>query len=424
MSDPQKPDDTTAGPEQTPAGAVEPQSADDVAGDPTAPPADETPAEPAPAEQTSAEQASAEQAPVAPPVPWAPPGESGPAAPPVAAPSAPGPAAAPAAAPTAAYPAQPTTAYPAQPTQPTVAYPAQPGSPAQPGGPGQPAYGAPPAASPAGQPGGPGGYPPPPGPAGGSYPPAPKKGGMGLVALVLGIVAIVTAFIPFLNYLTGFVAIAGLVVGIIALVKKRGSRGQSLTGTILSGVALILGPILAVVYTFALFGGLLAAARPGFDATTPSAAPSVEPSELPSEGPSEEPSEDPGTAPSETGPFGETITFTDNLEMTVGEPAPYTLSDTAVGGSQPENVVMDITLVNNTGAEFNSLVTATMTSAGVAGEQIVDFGSEDISLFGPTEPIPAGDTVTFRMAFNVTDSSDLRLEISPGLDYDAIVFER
>lgn len=382
MSDPQKPDENPVRPEDTPTDASD------------------APTDAAPPPPSSDPAAAPPQPPVAPPVPWAGPG--GPAAP-----GSPPPTAAPPAAPTP--PAQPTAAYPTAPVQPP-----QPPQPTQP----TVAYGGPPAGS--------GGYPPAPGqPAAGSYAPPPKKGGLGLVALILGIVAIVTAFIPGLNYLTFFIAVAGLIVGIIALVKKRGSRGQSLTGTILSGVALILGPILAVVYTVAFVSGLAATTLPSaLPSAFPSSEPSTEPSEDPSGEPSEDPSKDPGAAPSTTAVFTDTILFTDNLEMTVGEPAPYTLSETAVGGSQPENVVFDVTLTNNTTADFTPLVTVAMVSAGVDGEQIVDFGPENISLFGPTEPIPVGQTVTFRMGFNVTDPNDLQLEISPGIGYDNILFER
>ena len=62
---------------------------------------------------------------------------------------------------------------------------------------------------------------------------------MGILSIVLGGLALVASWIPFLNYVTVFGAIAGLVFGLIALFRKFGSRALSLTGTIVSGVAFL-----------------------------------------------------------------------------------------------------------------------------------------------------------------------------------------
>lgn len=80
--------------------------------------------------------------------------------------------------------------------------------------------------------------------------PAPQaKNLLGLISLIAGIVAFVGAFVPVLNYLTGIIAIGGIVVGVMALLKKDKPRKAALTGTIVSSVALILSIVLAVVYT-------------------------------------------------------------------------------------------------------------------------------------------------------------------------------
>lgn len=83
--------------------------------------------------------------------------------------------------------------------------------------------------------------------------PAPAKAGngLGIAALVLGILALIGAFIPFLNYGAWFLGLIGLVLGIIGLVQKNRKKGAALTGTILSGVAIILSIVLAIAYTAA-----------------------------------------------------------------------------------------------------------------------------------------------------------------------------
>ncbi|QPZ38305.1 MmpS family transport accessory protein [Paramicrobacterium chengjingii] len=81
-------------------------------------------------------------------------------------------------------------------------------------------------------------------------PPEQKTGnGLGVAALVVGIVAIVGAFIPFVNYASGFIAFVGLVLGIIALCLKGKRKGSAIAGTIISAVALILSIVMAMVYT-------------------------------------------------------------------------------------------------------------------------------------------------------------------------------
>lgn len=95
--------------------------------------------------------------------------------------------------------------------------------------------------------------PPPPAPEQQYAAPAPAKSGngLGIAALVLGILALVGAFIPFLSYGAWFLGLIGLVLGIIGLVQKNKKKGTALTGTILSGVAIILSIILSIVYTAA-----------------------------------------------------------------------------------------------------------------------------------------------------------------------------
>ena len=78
--------------------------------------------------------------------------------------------------------------------------------------------------------------------------------GFGVASLVLGIIGIVGAFIPFLNYVAVVLAIIGIVLGVIGLVVKLRRRGTSIAGLILSAVGLILAVIMIVVYSAIFFG--------------------------------------------------------------------------------------------------------------------------------------------------------------------------
>lgn len=80
--------------------------------------------------------------------------------------------------------------------------------------------------------------------------PAPRSAnGLGLASLILGILAFVGAFIPFINYGSGLIAVIGIVLGAIALSRKGKPKKAAVAGVATSAVALILSIALAVIYT-------------------------------------------------------------------------------------------------------------------------------------------------------------------------------
>lgn len=108
-----------------------------------------------------------------------------------------------------------------------------------------------------------------------STPPSQKSGnGLGLASLIIGIVALVGAVIPLVNYVSGFVAFVGLVLGVIALFLKNRTRGTAIAGSILNLVALILSIVLAIVYTAGLVAGISSAVEDA-EASRASNSPSV-----------------------------------------------------------------------------------------------------------------------------------------------------
>lgn len=84
--------------------------------------------------------------------------------------------------------------------------------------------------------------------------PQPPQGpvtpkGLAITALILGIAALIFAWVPFLGFILGAV---GVILGIMALVKKQ-PKGLGLTGLILSAVAVIAGLIVTIIAAVALF---------------------------------------------------------------------------------------------------------------------------------------------------------------------------
>ena len=100
------------------------------------------------------------------------------------------------------------------------------------------------------QPGPPGGYPPGGYPAGGSppagYPAAGgRRNGIGVAALVFGVVALVLVILLLFSPLGALLGLVAVLLGIIGLVRaNRGeadNRGQAVAGLVTGAVALLLG---------------------------------------------------------------------------------------------------------------------------------------------------------------------------------------
>ena len=65
---------------------------------------------------------------------------------------------------------------------------------------------------------------------------------MGIASLVLGIISLVTGWIPFVCFFTFILAIIGLILGIVDTVKKTKSKspkkGMSIAGLIISAISI------------------------------------------------------------------------------------------------------------------------------------------------------------------------------------------
>ncbi|GAA1739045.1 DUF4190 domain-containing protein [Microcella frigidaquae] len=75
--------------------------------------------------------------------------------------------------------------------------------------------------------------------------PKPRSA-LALWSMIAGIVAMVGAIIPGLSFVAWIPALAAIVLGIIALVKKTPRRGQALTGVILGPVAWLVAIIVSI----------------------------------------------------------------------------------------------------------------------------------------------------------------------------------
>ena len=78
--------------------------------------------------------------------------------------------------------------------------------------------------------------------------PAPRNR-RGLIALVLGIVAVALALAPFASYGAWLVGIAAVVLGVLAVLRPGLPKRAGVAGIVLGAVAVLLSLILSIVYT-------------------------------------------------------------------------------------------------------------------------------------------------------------------------------
>lgn len=148
--------------------------------------------------------------------------------------------------------------------------------------------------------------------------------------------------------------------------------------------------------------------------TNTPAASSAEPTETAS---SAAPEEDDGTAR-----FGQTYTYENGLAVTVGKPKAFKPSQGAAGAESGDPAVkFTVRLVNNTGKKYDPvLFTATVQSGNTEGSQVYDSGK---GIEGtPSTSLLNGREVEFPMVFAVADPKDIVMDVSPGFDYEAVIF--
>ena len=95
---------------------------------------------------------------------------------------------------------------------------------------------------------------------------APRRRGVGIAAVILGSISVLLAIVPLINYLAIVTAILGVILGSVALKRKRRTKGLGIAGLITSLIALVLSVVLATTYTVYVVGFLQTAGLlPGGD---------------------------------------------------------------------------------------------------------------------------------------------------------------
>jgi len=251
-------------------------------------------------------------------------------------------------------------------------------------------------------------------PSGPSRMPEPRKVNvLGVVALVIAAVGFVLACIPFVQ-VAGFVLLPiALVLAIVALFLP-GGKWPAITGLIVSVLGAIAGTIVFAVVTVGVVGQIVdSEVIPEIEEQL-----EEEFSPVPTEEADDSDGESTGVLA-----FGDTQTWDDGVSMTVSGPEPFTPSDLAAGADQAEDVVFTLTITNDSSENVQPVVFSGLESDGVEATRILDVGAEGGQVgIPPTTAVLPGESITWREAWSVADSTSLSMRTAPSFAYEDVTW--
>ncbi|MFF8713606.1 DUF4190 domain-containing protein [Streptomyces sp. NPDC015184] len=248
----------------------------------------------------------------------------------------------------------------------------------------------------------------------------PARNGLGIAALVLGVIGAVSGLIPLLFWLAGILGVIALVLGLAGRGRvKRGeatNKGVTTFGAVLGLVSLILAVVGAVI-TFKAVGDAVDDIDKAISETTASAKP--KPGGDSAKG-GDTAGKDQKKDTAEALEAGDSAVYDDDLTVTVGDATSYAPDEYAAGHTKGNKAYRVAVVIENAGKEkFDSAlvnVTARAGKEGVDAEQIFD----DKVGAGFSGTVLPGKKVTVQFAFDTpADAKNLTLEVNPGFTYDA-----
>ncbi|MDX3851378.1 DUF4190 domain-containing protein [Streptomyces sp. AK02-01A] len=234
-------------------------------------------------------------------------------------------------------------------------------------------------------------------------PDAPRqaRNGLGVAALVLGIIGALSGLVPFLFWLAAILGLIGLILGLTGRGRaKRGeatNKAMATTGVVLGLVSMILS-VVGGVLTFKIVGDVV----DDIDQATSSS------------------SADKGGAREETLAARDSAVYDDGLTVTVSAPEPYSPSATAAGHTAGHKAYQVTLVIKNDGKKkFDATLVSAEARAGDKGVKAEEIFDDTVGQ-GFNGTVMPGRTVTAQLAFDTPATArTLTVEIHPGLAHDS-----
>ncbi|KOG75560.1 MULTISPECIES: DUF4190 domain-containing protein [Streptomyces] len=234
----------------------------------------------------------------------------------------------------------------------------------------------------------------------------PPRNGMGITALVLGIVSLVLGVLVFLFWMTWLPGLLAVIFGIIGMRHAR--RGQATNGT-MAMVGMILGGLgLAVSILCGIFAAVLvkeAAHEVRAEAKKTAASEKAEREKAARE------------EKARHLPFGGTYTFPNGLKVTVAEPEPFVPDQYAHGHAKGNKAVQVTITVVNTGKKRVDAGQAGLPRVndadGASAELVIDGSGRQKVIDGYLLP---GRQVVGKYAFSLPPDAADKAEVEFGTD--------
>ncbi|WP_406476964.1 DUF4190 domain-containing protein [Streptomyces platensis] len=249
-----------------------------------------------------------------------------------------------------------------------------------------------------------------PAPQGPTGAPAPQaaRNGLGVAALILGIIGALSGIPMILFWLAGPLGVLALIFGLVGLSRaKKGqatNKGVAVTGTILGALALVLAVVGVIVTVLAV------------NKAVDEVHQQVEQS-------SGQPKNGSGQSAKDLGP-GETAKYNNGVQVSVSKAAPYTVDpNTVVSGHTQGNKAYKLTVtVKNTGSKaFDKPLVQTKARANGKEAEEVDDDKHGILHHDFGNTISPGESASVEMVFDAPPTAkQLDVEVTPDFLLDAV----
>lgn len=249
-----------------------------------------------------------------------------------------------------------------------------------------------------------------PAPQGPTGAPAPQaaRNGLGVAALILGIIGALSGIPMILFWLAGPLGILALIFGLVGLSRaKKGqatNKGVAVTGTILGALALVLAVVGVIVTVLAV------------NKAVDEVHQQVEQS-------SGQPKNGSGQSAQDLGP-GETAKYNNGVQVSVSKAAPYTVDpSTVVSGHTQGNKAYKLTVtIKNTGSKsFDKPLVQTKARVNGKEAEEVDDDKHGILHHDFGNAISPGESASVEMVFDAPPAAkQLDVEVTPDLMLDAV----